>query len=275
MIIIHLMNPSGFEHRTMSLVYEDGKNLNRVFPGSMLGTTAERIAYTVEREFFPFADYYIDLHCGDGFEGLVSYVYCLGNASDYVVKKSREMAEIAHVDLLVESQCNTSGAYNYAGSLGIPSILLERGHSSQWCQSLVDEDVHDVKNILRYLGVFKGQAHRHEKTPIDVSPAIYEDAPVEGCWYPTKQPGETFREGDVLGYIKDYFGNELFRCIARQDGIILYETISLCIMKDSPMVAYGIWDFTKHGEVVKNCIVCGEAEHKRHHHHKKSEIDED
>ena len=274
-IIIHLMNPSGFEHRTMSLVYEDGKNLNRVFPGSMLGTTAERIAYTVEREFFPFADYYIDLHCGDGFEGLVSYVYCLGNASDYVVKKSREMAEIAHVDLLVESQCNTSGAYNYAGSLGIPSILLERGHSSQWCQSLVDEDVHDVKNILRYLGVFKGQAHRHEKTPIDVSPAIYEDAPVEGCWYPTKQPGETFREGDVLGYIKDYFGNELFRCIARQDGIILYETISLCIMKDSPMVAYGTWDFTKHGEVVKNCIVCGEAEHKRHHHHKKSEIDED
>ncbi len=150
------------------------------------------------------------------------------------------------VDLLVESQCNTGGAYNYAGSLGIPSILLERGHSSQWCQSLVDEDVHDVKNILRYLGVFKGQAHRHEKTPIDVSPAIYEDAPVEGCWYPTKQPGETFREGDVLGYIKDYFGNELFRCIARQDGIILYETISLCIMKDSPMVAYGIWDFTKH-----------------------------
>ena len=106
----------------------------------------------------------------------------------------------------------------YAGSLGIPSILLERGHSSQWCQSLVDEDVHDVKNILRYLGVFKGQAHRHEKTPIDVSPAIYEDAPVEGCWYPTRQPGETFREGDVLGYIKDYFGNELFRCIARQDG---------------------------------------------------------
>ena len=46
-------------------------------------------------------------------------------------------------------------------------------------------------------------------------------------------------------------------------------------MKDSPMVAYGTWDFTKHGEVVKNCIVCGEAEHKKHHHHKKSEIDED
>ena len=32
MIIVPLVNVSGFEHRTMSLVYEDGKNLNRVFP---------------------------------------------------------------------------------------------------------------------------------------------------------------------------------------------------------------------------------------------------
>ena len=31
-IVIRLMNRTGFEHRTMSLTYEDGKNLNRVFP---------------------------------------------------------------------------------------------------------------------------------------------------------------------------------------------------------------------------------------------------
>lgn len=30
-IVIRLMNRTGFEHRTMSLTYEDGKNLNRVF----------------------------------------------------------------------------------------------------------------------------------------------------------------------------------------------------------------------------------------------------
>ena len=29
-IVIRLMNRTGFEHRTMSLTYEDGKNLNRV-----------------------------------------------------------------------------------------------------------------------------------------------------------------------------------------------------------------------------------------------------
>ena len=52
-IIVPLVNVSGFEHRTMSLVYEDGKNLNRVFPGDPEGTAADRIAYTiVTKPFF-------------------------------------------------------------------------------------------------------------------------------------------------------------------------------------------------------------------------------
>ena len=164
-IVIRLMNRTGFEHRTMSLTYEDGKNLNRVFPGNPNGTLSDRIAYTVVTEFFPKADYYVDLHCGDGFEGLVSYVYCTGAATPEVAAKSREMAEIAHVDYLVTSMCGTGGAYNYAGSMGIPSILLERGHSSRWCEDLVAEDVHDVKNILRHLGVLCGKSHTHGEPP--------------------------------------------------------------------------------------------------------------
>ena len=51
-IIIPLINRSGFEHRTMSMVYEDGKNLNRVFPGNAEGSVSERIAYFMEKELF-------------------------------------------------------------------------------------------------------------------------------------------------------------------------------------------------------------------------------
>ncbi len=51
-IIVPLVNVSGFEHRTMSLVYEDGKNLNRVFPGDPEGTAADRIACTIVRKLF-------------------------------------------------------------------------------------------------------------------------------------------------------------------------------------------------------------------------------
>ncbi len=261
-VIIHLANRTGFEHRTMSMVYEDGKNLNRVFPGTASGTMADKIAFTIETEFFPHIDYYIDLHSGDGFEGLESYVYCLGNANDYVVETSRKMAEIAHVNYLVVSMVSSGGAYNYAGSLGIPAILIERGSNSTWCKSLVEEDKHDVLNILRYLNILEGEAHRHGDVPRPVDPVIYEDAPVSGCWYPSFQPGETFKKGEILGTIKDYFGKVLYTCEARQGGIILYETISLCIMKDSPMVAYGFWDEEADGKIEKECLVCGQNENK-------------
>lgn len=271
-LIVRLANRTGFEHRTMSLVYEDGKNLNRVFPGAVSGTLADRIAFLFENEIYPHIHYFIDLHSGDGFEGMESYVYCLGNASDYVREVSREMAEIAHVEYLVESMSNSGGAYNYAGKLGIPSILLERGGNSVWCQDQVEEDKHDVKNIMRYLGILEGKAHRHAKKPVDVSPVTYTNAGASGCWYPKKQPGETFRKGEVIGQIKDYFGNVLETCVAQHGGIMLYETISLCIMKDTPMVAYGQWDEETMGKIEKGCMVCGhgeeqEAGHAHHHHH--------
>ena len=87
-IIVPLVNVSGFEHRTMSLVYEDGKNLNRVFPGDPEGTAADRIAYTIVTKLFSIADYYIDLHSGDGFEQLHPYVYYVGVVDE---KNSREV----------------------------------------------------------------------------------------------------------------------------------------------------------------------------------------
>lgn len=59
-IIAPLINMSGFSHRTMSMVYEDDKNLNRVFPGRLKGTVADRFCYTVTEELLSRADYYIE-----------------------------------------------------------------------------------------------------------------------------------------------------------------------------------------------------------------------
>lgn len=262
LIIIRLLNRTGFEHRTMSVVYEDGKNLNRIFPGRQDGTVADRIAWTLEHVFLSQADYLIDLHSGDGFERLVSYVYYVAAADPKVREKSRAMAEMAHVNYIVGSQTVSGGAYNYAaGKLGIPSILLERGSNSVWCRDEVEDDKHDVKNILRFLGILEGTPHRHGNGPIQVDPVIYENASHSGCWYPARQPGETFRKGEVLGKICDYFGKELEVCRAKQDGIILYETVSLCIMEGTPMVAYGSWDVEKHGVIRKPCYVCGGHSH--------------
>lgn len=238
-VLIHLMNPTGYEHRTMSLVYEDEKNLNRVFPGKADGTLAERIAHTVTQCFFPQIDAYIDLHSGDGYEELTPYVYCQGGAEPDVAARSRAMAELVDVPYLVPSPVTTGGAYNYAGSMGVPGILIERGCLGLWSQEQVEADKMDVRRVLHFLGVLKSPPSPPSQRPAKMGQVIYENAQYNGCWHPLKQAGDQVRAGEILGQVRDYFGKPLQTCRAKMDGILLYQTKSLCIVKDGPMVAYG------------------------------------
>ena len=78
----------------------------------------------MEEVFFRHADAYIDLHSGDGYEELTPYVYCQGAADPSVAKRSRAMAGQADVPWMVRSGSGSGGAFNRAGALGLPGILL-------------------------------------------------------------------------------------------------------------------------------------------------------
>ena len=238
-IILPLINRSGFENRTMSVVYEDGKNLNRVFPGNAQGSVSEKIAYFMEKELFKISDFYIDLHCGDGYEELTPYVYCQGVASEEIISKSRQMAMAINSKYIVASKSNSGGAYNYAGSIGLPGILIERGCMGKWTKEEVEEYKIDVRNVLKELKILSGEkVNRNNHTKL-ITNVIYEDSMYTGCWYANYKVGDAVSKGDELGTIKDYFGNVLHTCIAKVDGIILYQVGSLSILKDGPMIAYG------------------------------------
>ena len=221
----------------MSMVWEDGKNLNRVFPGDPNGSVAEKLAYALMENFIRRADAYIDLHSGDGYEELTPYVYYVGGTR--VEAASRKMAHrVVSIPCAVRSGSVTGGAYNTASATGVPSILIERGGMGAWSESEVRADIEDVRNVLKYLGILPGEVLSREQR--EFTEVVYEDAPICGCWYPTKHAGERFEAGETLGEIHDYFGNVLFTCKAQAKGMMLYQTKSLTVLKDGPMVAYGV-----------------------------------
>lgn len=79
LIMLHPVNIQGFWARREFIVPEDGKNLNRVFPGNPDGTLSEKTAGLISSSFFPMADFYVDLHSGDIHESLHPYVYYPGS----------------------------------------------------------------------------------------------------------------------------------------------------------------------------------------------------
>ncbi len=256
LIIINIVNINGFKARTISVAKEDGKNLNRVFPGNPNGTYTDKLAYFMEKELFSKADYYIDVHNGDWFEDLTPYIYCVGVCGEATAAKAKEMAKVADVPFYIQSTAKT-GAYNYAGILGIPSVLLERGGLGLWTEEETKASKKDIRNILRYVGIlttkrFTGDLQR--QIPRRLPHVHYIDSDKAGCWFPTKKPGDVAGAGEVVGVLKDFLGNVIDKVVMEEDCIILYQTASYSVPENTPLIAYGHY---------QACLE--EDEHHEHH----------
>lgn len=238
-VIVKVICTNEFEQRMGSICLEDRKNLNREFPGDQKGTKMQRLAWAIEKDLHSVADYYIDLHSGDDYEDLTPYVYYAGEAKKDVVEISRKMAQQVDVPYMVRSNVVSGGSYNYAASCGIPSILIERGGMGQWTREEVESNKRDVKNILRYLGIYQTSRGYWNHYPMEVTDVVYQSANQAGLWYPEKKPGDMFLEGEKLGKVTDYEGKTLETSYGEYDGVILYQTGSLQVTKEGPMIAYG------------------------------------
>lgn len=238
-IFLLVANPQAAYSFTRLVVPEDGKNLNRMFPGKKDGSLSGRIAYTIEHELQNQSDYYIDLHAGDTHEKVMPFVYFPGVAREEVCETARMMAEATGMPVRVKSSAAT-GSYNYAAIQGIPSILMERGGGGCYGEEELLQYKEEVKNVLGHLGVLRDFAgSKREKSQHEVEKASYIDSAAEGFWYPKKQVGDLFRKGELLGVVEDVWGNRLQACHAEYDGIVLYQTAGMGVRQGDSLIAYG------------------------------------
>ena len=235
-LLLHCCNYKGFLSRSSDVMPQDGKNLNRVFPGAADGTPTQKLAAFLESEIIGHTDYLVDLHSGGFCEALIPHVYYHGAAKPSVCAESFRIAEMTSAKYLVRSEAK-NGFYSHAGQCGVPAIILERGGCGLLQEEEVQQDLADVKNILRGLGFL-------QDLPAKIFPhrlaqnGHYLNAPASGCWYPKKQPGDRLKTGELLGEIRSIYGETLFRISAEADGVLLYQTASLGIKAGTPMIAY-------------------------------------
>ena len=149
------------------------------------------------------------------------------------------MAEQVDVPYMVRSNVASGGSYNYAASQGIPSILIERGGMGDWNYEEVRSTRRDVRNILCHMGLYQGIKDFRTYYPLDVADVRYQDAEEDGLWYPFKKVGDMIQEGDILGEVRDYEGKVKEVSIAEFDGVLLYQTGTLQVLGNGPMVTYG------------------------------------
>ena len=237
--MIPLINYTGFFAHANDEIPEDGRNLNHSLPGDPKGTVTDILADYICREILADVDYVIDLHSGGSYEDLTPHAYFSKVADADVMKASIELS--AYVDMpYTVGMTSRDSLVSWSAVQGKPSVLIERGRYSIWNEEQVIKAQADVQNMLRFLGVLEDGTEPVRHWQKVFMNAVYDEAPVSGCWYPLQKPGEFIRKGELIGRIGDLFGNTLREIYALEDGVILYQTSSLALTEGEAMTAYGV-----------------------------------
>jgi predicted deacylase len=215
-ICIPILNIFGFLNAERT--FPDGRDLNRVFPGTKTGSLASRVAYHFTKEILPLADYCLDFHTG----GAQRF-----NAAQIRVtpddQKLLRLAEIFNAPFTVLSS-NLSKSYRFTcAKMGIPSLLFEGGKS-------LDSNKHIVKSGVD--GVIRILAHLNMLGPKITAPEIIEKSVLiqKSRWIRAQRSGllhvkiacnKHVEKDEFLATITDPYGEMRFIVKAPNAGYII------------------------------------------------------
>ena len=230
-VIFHVMNIGGFYGRVAALVPEDGKNLNRVFPGTANGTVTERIADFLTNILSNEVDVYLDLHSGDLHEDLLPHAFYSVFTSPEAREKSMEIAKKLDISCMVHSHSDNGSLFG-ASLHDVPGLLIERGGNGIWADYDAEAYKRDLYRILYHLAMYYTD---YAQKPLPNVPDYHTSIPLyaeaDGMWMPRIGPGNFVKEGDLIGYITDAFGNVRQAVAAKEEGLLLCVLSSLSVQK--------------------------------------------
>ena len=239
--VVPVVNLPAFRARSPFVVPEDGKNLNRCFPGSPAGTLAEQLAFAVFEQVIVGSDALVDAHAGDLVEALEPFALYDGGPAE---EAARGMATAYGLGYVLRQAPGTGApiagtSSAAAAAAGIPAITAEAGGCGLVAEAAVAAHVRGLDGVLRYLGMSSEPALA-APAPVYLGGFIWPRTPSAGWWEPSVRVGETVRAGQVLGTVTTLDGGAVLEtCTAPADGVILFLTSSPAVAADGLLLGLG------------------------------------
>jgi uncharacterized protein len=240
-LAVPVLNQPSFWGRTPFVVPEDGKNLNRCFPGDPAGTLAERLAHDTFTKVIKGSDALIDMHAGDMVEALQPFALYDAGAAE---ARARDMAVAYGLGYVIRQEPGPDRAVGgtssaAAAEIGIPAIIAEAGGCGLVVPAAVDAHVRGLNRVLALLGM--------TPDPLDAGPEpvylrrfLWLNCRDAGWWQPTAQVGEAVSEGQVIGTVSTLDGTQTLESItAPADGVLMFVTSSPAVAANGLLLGLG------------------------------------
>lgn len=202
-ICIPVVNIFGFLNQTRQ--FPDGRDLNRVFPGSQRGSLASIFAYHLMKEIVPLADYCLDFHTGGANRFNAPQIRI--NEGD---EESLELAKVFGASFIMKSKRREKSYRDSAIKLGKKVLLFEGGKSLDIDKAVTRVGVKGALNVMHHLGIrdFSKELTSKAKVnePIVVASSKWIRARHSGMFRSHAVLGKLYNKGDKIGSISDPFG---------------------------------------------------------------------
>jgi uncharacterized protein len=239
---VPVLNLPAFRARTPFLVPDDGKNLNRCFPGNPEGTVADRLAHAAFTQLIEGSDALIDVHAGDMVEALEPFaLYDAGPAE----ARALELATAYGLGYVIRQEPGPDRAVGgttstAAAKIGIPAIIAEAGGCGLVETAAVDAHVRGLDQVLAVLGMTDGPVAARAAAPVRLGRFLWLRSVSEGWWEPSVRPGEQVAEGQVLGTVSSLDGAQVLQSVtAPAAGVPMFITSSPAVAADGLLLGLG------------------------------------
>jgi predicted deacylase len=215
-ICIPIINMYGFVNRSRE--FPDGRDLNRVFPGSKKGSLASRFAYHIVAEILPILDYAVDFHAGGASRFNAPQIRITENNDELKV-----LADVFNAPFTLYSK-NISGSFrNTSEKANVKMLLFEGGKSLDINNAIANEGVMGVKRLLKYLNMLdaKQVVEEAEQPSIYIKHSVWLRAKCSGLLHDYNRIGRFVTKGTILAIITDPFGKFEQKVKAPHDGFVI------------------------------------------------------
>jgi uncharacterized protein len=241
-VAVPVLNLPAFRARSPFIVPDDGKNLNRCFPGDPAGTFSDRLAHAAFTQLISGSDALVDVHAGDMVEALEPFaLYDTGPAED----RARELATAYGLGYVIRQAPGPGRAVGgstsqAAAAAGIPAIIAEAGGCGLVERAAVEAHVRGLDGILAALGMAGPAQARPTPQPAYLQRFLWLRCEDEGWWEPAVRPGEAVAEGQLLGTVSSLDGGRLLQTItAPAAGVPMFITSSPAVAAEGLLLGLG------------------------------------
>lgn len=201
-ICIPVLNIFGFLNKERA--FPDGKDLNRVFPGTKNGSLASRFAYFFMKEIIPHVDYCVDFHSGGASRFNAPHLRISDDKGLMILAK-----KFGARFIMISSHRDRSFR-EAASSLGKPVLLFEGGMSLNFDQDVTMCALRGVKRLMHHLGM-RDWAEEPGLFQYDGSLVLQKSAWLRarysGLFRAFIKEGARLVRGQVIGNITDPYGS--------------------------------------------------------------------